>query len=247
MEITEEENFKEQLLFNFKYSDSLYLTTSQKEKILNFLYKYKADYPSQNLDFLLDALDTEITGQEPAIARQVLDATGLYNEDKNPYLNYLQIFEKYFSYDQNIIDIGAGFYPASSIHIKEKQTKGTLTVYEPRLLTLERQDIIFKKEHFTLHTNIKEADLLFGIMPCESTETIIEKANQEHKNLFIGLCGCNHSEKPFFDIFFDTTAYWQQEMYELLKSTNNDDCQIEIVDKNMDKNINHPVLIKKLN
>lgn len=242
-----EEDFKAQLLFYFQYNDSLYLTTSQKEKIINFLYKYKADYPSQNLDFLLNALDTEITGQEPAIARQVLDATGLYNKDKNPYLNYLQIFEKYFSYDQNIIDIGAGFYPASSMHLKEKQTKGTLTVYEPKLLTLERQDIIFKKEHFTIHTNIKEADLLFGIMPCESTETIIKKANQEHKNLFIGLCGCNHSENYDINPFFDTAVCWQQEMYTLLTRTNNDDCKIEMIDKNMDKNINFPVLIKKLN
>lgn len=247
MEIIDDELLKDQMLFHFEYNDSFYLTSSQKEKIIDFLNKYKKHYPVEVFDFILDEIDKNVNAKQPAVIRQILDANGLYHDkSKNPYFNYLQIFEEYFSYNQNIIDVGAGFYPASSIHIKEQQTNGTLTVYDPFLLPLKRNDIILKKEEFTLSTNIEKQDLLFGIMPCESTRTMIQKANDEHKNLFLGLCGCSHYNDYELNWLHKNPDYFNEEMYYMLQDTNQDNCEITIIPENKEKSILYPILIKKL-
>lgn len=232
---------KEELLKQYADKETKYITPKQKEKVIAFLTKYKDHYSEETIDFLLNEMDKDIYEQEIALLRQIFVASNFYEDDsKNPYLKYLRVFEEYFSYDQNIVDVGAGRFPADATLLKERQKSGTIAVYDPNILPIENKDLIIKKEKFTLQTDLTGQDLLFGIYPCEATEAMIRKANQEHKNLFLGLCGCSHYND--YEIFFlhKDPRNWQEDMYYLLRGTNQDNSEIKVVESE------YPILIKKL-
>lgn len=114
-----------------------------------FLLKYADNYPKELLEYIKKNYDKDITRELPDSMNQIYDATGVFSEYENPYLQYLNLIEKYFDLRSNILEIGGGFYPSLASHIADRQLKlksGTITVYDENLITTSLKNINLVKK-----------------------------------------------------------------------------------------------------
>jgi hypothetical protein len=120
-----------------------------------------------------------------------IDALG----KKDPYLQTMNEIETEFGLDRNIIEVGCGMYPSLARLIAKKQKeigKGTITAYDPELVTKTLEGVKLVKANFTLETPIPKDALIIGRKPCQATETTILAAEKNETELFLKLCNCNH-------------------------------------------------------
>lgn len=135
---------------------------------------------------------------------------GILSEKHNIYQAYLNYLVKTYPnfYNKNILEVGCGEYPAFveliATEIHKNKANGTITGIDPAVI-LSKLDIMGKQndlyqEEFCATTDISDKDLLLGILPCDATTTIINKACSEEKEMSIMPCKCMHnSEKSFKD------------------------------------------------
>lgn len=139
------------------------------------------------------------------IVREVLERLNLIPEEENIYNEFLREIERVHSIEgRHILEVGCGVYPHLARKIKLKQTKGTVTVYDPRLdseLT-STESLILKKEEFTRTTDIGQTDLIIGLMPCKGAEPIIDQSLDKRIDFIIWLCeGGPHGD--YYDFYED--------------------------------------------
>lgn len=194
-----------------------------KENLFNYLYQNRSSYSDAAIDYIVEnfynAVDTQIG---PDILRQVLSALDLYKAEYNVYLEILKLIKKYFTLDKNILEIGAGHYPALSHLIDKEQTilgKGTITAYDKDLIPTQVGKIIYNRTNFT-NESLVPYDLIIGAYPCEATELIIRKCNTEKKPFFLATCGCVHLPKEarcrYRNTAFGYHTYLEDLTYETL-------------------------------
>ena len=110
---------------------------------------------------------------------------------------------------ENIVEVGGGVVPSLAKRIALKQQKGTITVYDPRLIETLHQDIpnlVLKKQKFTTETKEPQADLYIAFMPCEATQQIIGTVGENKQDFIIAACeGGPHGE--MFD-YFESDDEW---------------------------------------
>ena len=108
----------------------------------------------------------------------------------NIYKGFISLIENNFDINKNIIEIGGGIIPTLGKNIALKQKSGTVTVYDPRLITdiSHPDNLILKKELFNKSSNIENTSMIIGFMPCEATNTIIEVACENNLDFIIALC-----------------------------------------------------------
>ena len=115
-------NKKEEIIGRLRNKKLKHLSLEEKTKILDFFEKYQDAYEEGFFEFLEDELDTNIYDQEICLVRQAISACGLYKDDsKNPYVAYINEFKKYFSYNQNIVAVATGRYPADALELRKRQ------------------------------------------------------------------------------------------------------------------------------
>lgn len=186
-----------------------------KQKILEFVKTYENNYSDKMIEYIKNTLDNDInTNYRYDFMNQIYSGLDLLNKENDPYLKFIDILKKKYDISTNILEIGAGFFPALARKIDIEQIKigqGTITVYDPNLITKSLGNIKLKKENFTNKTNINDFDTLIGFWPCKSTELIVTKACAEKKLFSLVLCECMHDVPENDEGIF----YWQDYIYEL--------------------------------
>lgn len=215
-------------------------------RLKEYLNLYKDKYPEEILDYINKYFYEDLSTRRSAyFVNELYSKLGVYQSDDDYYLAYLKLMRKYFSLDCNILEIGGGFYPvmASAISSIQEKGNGSITVYDPNLLFEKKEPLILKKRKFTKNDSMSIYDFCYGIMPCDATELIVRKANQERKPFFLALCGCiAHLPSPL--IYGATQERWFNYIGNIHNRTKDDDCEttVEYLDSSYD--IEYPILIK---
>ena len=213
-----------------------------------YLLKYGEFYPSLAVSYILEHYGNDLNMERPDLMNQVYDALGIFSNDKNPYIQYSNLIEKYFNLNSNILEIGGGFYPALASHIADKQLNlknGTITVYDKNLILTSLKNIKLVKRDYATEDDVSNFDLLIGIMPCQATSLIIEKANKGKKDFFIALCGCTHFSREYLMFRNLTQNDWFDYIRKLYYKTNIDGTALIEIESPTEYN-RYPILIKKI-
>lgn len=168
--ITEEEYMRRALKFIGAHKDSY--TTRERDYITsNFHWGMKKPFTTDLL-------------------RQIYDEVGITDERVNMYEGFFKILEENFDINTDIIEIGGGIVPSLAKKIALRQKTGTVTVYDPRLMTsIDKPDnLILKREKFDKNTSIGDAKLIIGFMPCDATTLLIETACKNKTDFMVALC-----------------------------------------------------------
>ena len=136
---------------------------------------------------------------------QVYSELGIFPEENDMYIAYLNELKKAFGVNKNILDVASGNIPAFANKVALEQIRigeGSITICDPSLIIEEPkyQNMKLCKDMFTMKTDISSYDLITGIMPCEATETIIRNACENNKDFFVAFCVCDHSDNYAYSI-----------------------------------------------
>lgn len=147
------------------------------------------------------------------LLRQSYDLFGFEDEKTSIYLNFVDLIQKHFSIDRDVVEIAGGPIPRLSFQIASRQTKGKVTVYDPLMYPVENKlkNLVIKKESFTAQTIVPKNSLIIGFMPCEATELLIKYATENKLDFMVALCGC----PPITDYYgFDDDVFnnWEANM-----------------------------------
>ena len=169
-----------------------------KRKFLEFLKKYGHLYPNEALEFIKDNFSKGLTDVCQAdLLMQINQELGVTFPIPSFYEAHANKLMEHFDVGCHITDVASGMVPAFANLIAARQLKigkGTITLYDPELLTTEPKyrNMILHKEEFTTSTDVSSSNLLVGILPCGATEDIIESACTNHKDFYVAMCGCTH-------------------------------------------------------
>lgn len=191
-----------------------YITKSLK--VNRFLEENKHGYNDRELEFIrsnwVHFLDKKF---QVDILRQMYSELGFMDDKEDIYHAFIKILEENFDIDTDIIEVGGGRIPSLAKRIALKQKKGTITVYDPNLISTASPypNMVLRQQPFTLQTPVKEDQLIIGFMPCEATEKIIYNAKKNNAHFLIALCeGGPHGDE--FD-YFESEDEW---LYSMLYS-----------------------------
>lgn len=185
-----------------------------------FIDKFGPAYPKEVLDLIIKEfinnyeLETKLD-----FITQVYAETGYIEDKYNPYKGFLTLLLDKHGVDCNILEVGGGYFPVMSKYIDEIQQQGkigSITVYDPKLVTTSLGKIKLIKERVLPSINLTGYDLILGILPCEATELTIRLANSNQKPFFIALCHCNHINGHNW---FDPINKWHQYIQEVARQT----------------------------
>lgn len=216
------------------------------EKLKEYLSMYGKYYPKEILDYINEYFYEDLEEKRSSyFINELYSKLGVYSEDEDHYLAYLNIMKKYFSFDCNILEIAGGFYPVMAEKVSSLQIpgKGSVTVYDPHLLFEKKDSLILKKQEFTKNDSMKVYDFCYGIMPCEATEVMVRKANSEKKPFFLGLCGCI-AHLPLSLIYGATENRWFNYIGNVHDKTKDDECETTVEYLDNSYGIEYPILIK---
>lgn len=178
-----------------------------KKRMTEFLLKYREGYGRvseiEDLEMEMDLMTYikyyymdsyyEPRRGENAFFQMFSAIDGL--EGRDPYYQTMQEIEEAFGLDRDVIEIGCGMFPSLSRLIAKRQQeigKGTITAYDPELVTKVVDGVKLIRERFTLATPIPKDALIIGRKPCEATAVMINAAAANKSELFLKLCDCNH-------------------------------------------------------
>lgn len=162
--------------------------------------------------------------QTSYILLQIYALFGMLEETDNHYLQFAKMVGEKYGFDKNILEVGCGYLPMFAKYYNNLQIRNNknskITVYDPDIVVNKAKNIKLCKTKFTLESNVDDYDLLVGILPCEATKTIINKAIDSDKEFLIAMCGCTHfsdEEIPWgpFGRMQLPYKYWVENVYDL--------------------------------
>lgn len=184
-------------------------TTQRRRLLKQFMTEYESYFTEEEKSLILSTSTDSSKAFLYDVVRQVFDELGFIDEEDNIYSGFINIIEKEFGLEKNIVEVGGGVVPSLAKKIALKQKKGTITVYDPRLIETLHQDIpnlTLKKELFTKDTKETKANLYIAFMPCEATQQIIGTVGENRQDFIIAACeGGPHGE--IFD-YFESDEEW---------------------------------------
>lgn len=137
------------------------------------------------------------------ILRQIYDELDMLDPDKNIYEGFTNLLEEKFDINRNIVEIGGGKIPSLAKKIALRQTHGTITVYDDKLITTDSSfpNLSLKKRHLHPNEVLKDVDMIIGFMPCDGTQTAIDLARNNHIDFMIALCegACQTEQTTFIE------------------------------------------------
>ena len=167
-----------------------------KEQMELFLSLYEDDYDDDAICFIRDNyLEFLKKGIRVDVVDQALVAVDLLPDDVNLYKRYLEFLKERYSLDREILEIGCGRFPAFSKYVdlaQREMNRGTITAYDPRLITTKFGNIRLHRRLFDDKTPISDFSLITAVRPCEATLSLIERANETDKDFSLLTCGCTH-------------------------------------------------------
>lgn len=191
-----------------------------KEQMEMFLSLYEDDYDEDAICFIRENyLEFLKKGIRVDVVDQALVAVDLLPDDVNLYKRYLEFLKERYSLDREILEIGCGRFPAFSKYVdlaQRERKKGTITAYDPHLITAKFGNIRLHKKLFDEKTPIGKFSLITSVRPCDVTLKLIERANDEDKDFSILTCGCTHFPEVYQDCYrnIPTRKDWQKYLIE---------------------------------
>lgn len=182
--------------------DSVELTVDDKLEFYyafrNYVDMYGHRYPKTLLMEIERIFHNDINGlpsENCNVTNQIYAEIGYLPEQINIYKGVLEVIRGRHDIYVPTIDICAGYFPNMSKYIDEEQRaveKGSVTAYDPNLVTTKLGNVELVRRRFTEHTPTRKYDLFVSVHPCKATEMIIRKANGEGTEFTIAVCGCLH-------------------------------------------------------
>lgn len=163
---------------------------------LLFLEQYHFEYPEDELKYIQSHFDKNPQGEICDLLLQIYATLDMLEKDKNPYLGLLQVLQKHHHLNQDILEIGGGYYPTFAQYIDKVQALkgGSITTYDPKLITTKLGNIHLHKKLFNLDHPTQHYHLIVGVLPCEASELTIKASLQQDSELFLVLCNCWHQQ-----------------------------------------------------
>ena len=220
-------------------------------KFAHIKRKYKKQYDEGMWEYIEEHFEEFISqNTSPCLLMQIYDEIGIKYPNGNFYEAHVNKVKENFDIRQNILDIGGGHIPSFAKRLAEEQRKlgsGSVTVYEPLLVQKRTnlRNLHLRKQEFDYSTIIKEYGLFTGILPCEATETMIERACENHIDFYIALCGCVHTNL-FYPYSMSSELYHEyllDKTERLLKKYDNGTLVVETLGDNFD--IDYPIIYNK--
>ena len=175
---------------------------NKKELIEDYINKHPGIFSDFETQYILGYNDYEFLKEIlPDLIREIYDELGLIQDEDNMFLGFRNLLDEVFSIkDKNIIEVGGGILPRLAYRINQIQTSGKITVYDPRLSIYEQdtENIKFIRKLFLSTEDVKDTDIIMGLMPSRATTAIITSAVRNNKDFMIGL-----SDAGLFDDFSD--------------------------------------------
>ena len=182
------------------------------------------------------------------VIREIYDELGMIPDDQNIYLAFLDLIDKQFGINgKNILEVGGGAIPSLAKKIHLKQSKGTITVYDPRI----GKDIhgeerfVLRRDKFTRDTDIEDTNLIIGLMPCQAAEVLITQATKNDIDFMLWLCeGGPHGD--YYD-FYESDDEWLGSMLYLAQRGVEDQEMGKLRIKNMPEFSQYPIIYNQRN
>ncbi len=193
------------------------------KKFKRFLRKYKKSYNPQMLSFIKENFGQD---EETDVLKQIYAELGILEKTENIYLECLDKIKELYGIEKNILEVGCGAYPILSKYIDEEQKEGTITAYDTYLAPSKIGNIKLYRRNLTTEDDVKKFDLLVGVLPCNATTLIIEKANKNKKDFFIAPCKCTHFSSTYLMFNQATLEDWELYIYNLANNTKPDDREL---------------------
>lgn len=182
-------------------------------QIDKFLREHAKDYTLEEKKFILNNCAWgRKSSLVPDMLRQIYDELGFLDSEKNIYDGFVDLLEKNFDINRNIVEIGGGKIPSLAKKIALRQMHGTITVYDDKLITTDSNlpNLSLKKRR--LHADeLLQADMIIGFMPCEGTETAIALAKKNRIDFMIALCegSCQNEMSVFMDDDWESSMIYE--------------------------------------
>ena len=206
-------------------------------------------YSDYALEYILDASKNDLKFEDKGdIMRQIYASIGALPDEINLYKGLLEIIKNNFRIDKNIIEVAGGCYPILSKYIDDEQQqigKGTITVYDPQLVTNKLGNIKLMREDFTMSTPIDGCDLFMSFAPCEVTECFIKKATQAKKEFIVALCGCVPSNQGNYG-YYQFPESWYGEIYNLAEKSIDDNFELSVSYFDSNYGYDYPIISSTL-
>ncbi len=218
----------------------------KKDEMLKFIYSNQDKYDDRGISkfkyILSDYFFDKKVCNIPVELLQIFSKFGVISEGKDIYLEFFKLLNELNFLEGNICEVGSGEYPrlAEIMLPKIKLNGGILTIYDPEILYTDFKGIKIIKEKFTKDTNIESTDTLVGLLPCLASETIVEKAFLENKNLLIGFCGCDHSSRNGFKK--GNNKYWAEALSNYYKQRY--DNEVEMFSWSDNIKLDYPIMAR---
>lgn len=182
------------------------VSSDRTKMVVNYLIENKDAFSEQEIKLILSNLGEY--GSLPNILLQVYDELGILPDFMNPYKAFSELINKQFDIkDKNIVEIGGGTIPRLAMRLSDMQNRGSITVYDPNLYikkTYPNMKLI--KRNFYPISNVDNADLLVGLLPCGASASILKSSIRHDKDFMIALCdSCNFYE--YFDGYEDDSNW----------------------------------------
>lgn len=127
----------------------------------------------------------------PDVVKQLYAKLGLIPDEHNIYKGFSNLVDGQFSVkDRSIIEVGSGLFPTLAAQISSMQDNGKIVVYDPKVSIYEEDTPKLKlvRSKFLRNTNIDDADLIIGLMPCEAADIIVDVALKKRIDFMVALC-----------------------------------------------------------
>lgn len=191
-------------------------SNNEKRKLLmQFIEEYSQYFSENEKRIILSENTTSSKKLLTDVTRQVFTELGFIKDEDNIYQAFIDIIKEEFGLERNIVEIGGGVVPSLAKKIALSQNKGTITVYDPRLINNMYSNIPnlkLKRQAVSTKTQIEQADLYVAFMPCEATQTIIDIAGKNKVDFIIAACeGGPHGD--IYDYFEDEEEWLHSMIY----------------------------------
>ena len=160
-------------------------------KVNEYLLTHSTRYTNQEIEILkANAALGQNTPFVHELLRQIYEETGLVTPGNSMYDEFVNILKTNFSIERPMLEIAGGVIPSLGKKIAINQHQGSITVYDPRLTgySTDIPNLILKNENFTENTDIGQAKMIIGFMPCDATNMIIETACKHNVDFMVALC-----------------------------------------------------------
>lgn len=177
-------------------------TAERSRVVVNYLLENRDAFSDYDINLILNHLNVEENEYGvPTVVLELFDELGILPDGLNSYKYFAELINEQFDIkNKHIVEIGGGVIPRLGKRLALMQERGTVTVYDPFLYlnNAHYSNLRLIKRKFYPISNVDNADLLIGLLPCGSSSSIIKSALKHDKDFMIALCdSCNALE--YFD------------------------------------------------